>query len=97
MYLRKMKKLDNAIEEVYEMALVELEKLARTVLRSNDKSHYFLMAMGTHYFMDINRNILYDLPNQNKLDEFINEYNSFLGLTGVPMTFSVNGKIITDW
>lgn len=91
-----MKNIDLLIRKADSIAIKEVERLARNVLKANNKTHKFTMAMGTYFFQDKDGEILYNFESK-RLNNFIMEYDSMLKLTGNPMMFTAKSKITTDW
>lgn len=108
--------MEKQVKEHYnkavEIALENVEKMARNILRRHKHIDYFVMAMGTYYFVDKNGNIV-DTHTEvyrnggyshddakayfKPLNDFIGRWNEYLKLTGNPMKLTAKGKIITDW
>jgi len=92
-----------------ELAVKEVERLARFVLSSNPNELLsFMMCMGSFFFNDKkdeiihacvgdNEKYLKSLSGYNQLVGFIYKWDEYFGLTGTAMTFTANGKTITDW
>jgi len=93
---RVREKLDNSFSEAAELAVAEVERLARVELRRNKKLSTFTMAMGTYYF-SVKNFILYDYDEAEVLDDFIAEYDKDFHMTGSPMHFTATGEKIFDW
>lgn len=106
----------NMIEENYNNAvdfvLIEVEKIARNILKKHSNLDYFIMATGTYFFVDKNkenietyteiyRNGGYSFDDSfsyfKPLNDLISEWDECLKLTGYSMKFTATGKIITDW
>lgn len=88
--------IDSLFNQADKLVIVEVERLARNVLLSNNKAHSFMMAMGTYFFMDKDRNNLNNFDSK-RLDNFIMKYDRKFKVTGYAMTFTAKGKIIYDW
>lgn len=86
---------ENILEKATELCLIEIEKIARSIMSKNKKLKKFTMAMGT-YFFSYENGVAHDYENK-KLDDFISKYDNELKLTGCAMMFSEKGDIITDW
>lgn len=88
-----------------EIALKEVERLPRKILKQHKHLDYFLMAMGTYFVVDNKREIIDTWDGKGnptykyfkELNDFISEWDSILKLTGNPMKFTATGEIITDW
>lgn len=105
--------VDLHYQKAVDMALWEVEMMARDILEQHKNLKYFVMAMGTYYFVDKKENIIdtteeYMTANYHyrwrdskpyfaNLNEFIGKWDSVLKLTGNPMKFTATGEIITDW
>lgn len=89
-----------------EIALLEMEKLAREILRKNKTLKEFVNAMGSCFFTTYEGDTI-DLweygtsrltkPSFKKLADLIMEWDDYLKLTGEPMRFTATGEKITDW
>lgn len=108
--------MKNSIQHFYdkacELAVQEVEKEARKILREHKHLDYFIMAMGTYYFVDKKgQNIDTQQPCKRnghnswdhsfkyfeKLTNLICEWDEYLKITGNAMKFTADGKVITDW
>ncbi len=92
--------IDNLIEKADQLALAEVERLARKIMRRNPKSiTCFCMAMGYATFYDKNGSLDDNDHRTRELDDFIGTWDRILHLTGTPM--KIEGKwdspVITDW
>lgn len=92
--------IDSLLNRASELADNHIEQLARNVLKSK-KLREFVMAMGGYFFTDSKDNIIYtnDLSSDaaKELDDFINQWDRELKVTGSPMRFTRTGPKITDW
>jgi hypothetical protein len=92
-----------------DLAVKEVERLARQVLKNNPKELLnFTMCMGSYFFSDTKDEIIHTvvgdnekfmegLKGYNELVNFIMKWDEYFGLTGTPMTFTAEGEMITDW
>ena len=92
-----------------ELAVKEVERLARLVLSSNPNELLsFMMCMGSFFFNDNNDEIIHitmgenerfmrSLTGYNQLVNFIYKWDDYFGITGTAMTFTANGETVTDW
>lgn len=90
------KKLLKKYKEMYEEAIEYVKLLVVDKFKKNNNIHYFVIAMGTYFFVDIHGNILHDFKYK-RLDDFISDWNGELKLTGAGFKMYRDGKIITDW
>lgn len=102
------KRLDAVRNDAIHEVIVE----ARKIMAKHPHLVEFLMAMGTYYFIDNRGEIVSTLDEHRangnyvmrdskayfkKLNDFINEWDEILKLTGEGMRFKLIGKIVTDW
>jgi len=97
-------KIDKHYKIATDTALIEVERLARKILKKNKSLHEFIMAMGSYFFTltkdttwhisstDMDR----DLDTYGDLVEFMDEWDD-LKLTGEAMRFTATGPKITNW
>lgn len=89
-----IKKSEEIIDQAIEIALKEVQRIARKELHSNKKLKRFTMYMGTYFFSDSDGPIFgYECQ---ELDSFIDKYCD-LHLTGCAMSFTKNGEVLTNW
>ena len=82
------------------VGLNAIEKTARKILSQHSNLEWFMMAMGTAFFIDKNGtmyNSLYSEEYMNPLYDFLNQFDSILHLSGNPMKFTATGGKITNW
>lgn len=103
------KEIQKHFDIANDLAVKEVERLAREVLRKNPKELLkFTMCMGSYLFCDNkdeiihtqvggNEEFLQGREGYNELVEFIAKWDDYFGLTGTPMTFTAEGETITDW
>lgn len=91
--------IDTLINNATAIALKEVERLARKILKRNNKSFTgFCMGMGTTSFYDKNGPVDDLDPRIKELEDFVWSWNKFLYLTGTPMKLdSWDGELKTDW
>lgn len=105
-----MEKIDKQLNEMYnnmcDIALAEVEILARSILKKNPTLKEFVNAMGVCFFTTYDGNTVdlweYGTSNItrksfNDLANLINDWDSILKLTGESMRFTATGEKITDW
>ena len=81
-----------------DLALIEVERLARKILVEHSNLDEFVMGMGEAFFSDGYENLAIDERAYMKpLRDFIGEWDDVLKLTGTPMRFTATGKKVTDW
>jgi hypothetical protein len=93
---------DKKIEELYnqcsDLAIERIEEIARDILKKHPKLDEYCQGMGTWDFTDKKGNLIdNDNPICKSLDDFMQEWDSYLHLTGAPMRFTAISKKITDW
>jgi hypothetical protein len=93
------KQIEQKILEASEICLAEIERRARKILATHPNLDEFLMGMGTVFFSTKDgQNIsLYDRAYMKSLDDFINDWDHDLHITGEPMRFTATGPVTTKW
>lgn len=111
-----MNKIDKQIEYHYQkatdIALKEVERLAREILKEHPEFKEFIMAMGSYFFTtkkkgeiistweNVYKGNRYVKENAKdcfvELNDFIRKWDD-LKLTGCGMRFTATGKVVTDW
>lgn len=96
MATKASKNVEKLLDEAFDIAIAEVERLARKVL---ERPTYveFVMAMGTWVFVDKNGNHVDDASCMKELTDFIDEWNDSLKLTGWPMRFKKDEQVNHDW
>lgn len=91
--------IQSYLDSASEVAIKEVERIARKTMRAYPEITCFCMAMGTAHFYDADGPMCEPNDKRSKeLDDFLDEYDQFLKITGRPMRLdSHNGKICTDW
>ena len=79
-----------------EMAIHEVERLAREHLQQNEYLNEFVIAMGTYFFKGQDGEICYD-ETCKPLDDLIDKFDEIFSLTGHSMRFTAESKITTHW
>ena len=112
-----MDKINDQLDELYsqmeKIASIEVERLARDILKKNKSLHEFVMGMGTWFFTYKNGETIspyetrmngsfeyYTILSRRSfkpLADFMGEWNDILKLTGESMRFTATSKKITDW
>jgi len=108
-----MNKVSYLYSTTCKYAVMEVEKLARKILRDHPHLDEFVMAMGTFFFTDKKGNSIatWDsklMPNYEyrtfdtrkyfkPLNDFITEWDPVLKITGEPMRFTATSPIKTNW
>jgi hypothetical protein len=85
-----------------DLAIARIEQEARTILRNHQNLDEFVMGMGICSFSTKSGGKIFldedDTPKyMTRLNEFIDKWDCYMKLTGVPMRFTATGKRITDW
>jgi hypothetical protein len=83
-----------------ELALLDVEKEARKILREHSHLEEFVMAMGSWCFWTTDGGQVdnyYDFKYLKPLVDIFEEWDEYLKLTGTPMRFTANGKKVTYW
>jgi hypothetical protein len=98
--------IDAKIQEARILAIKEVERLARGILRSDASLTEFVMGMGMASFNEVDGNGLIlgagtfsesSSTLAEELDSFLNDYDKHFGLTGTPMRFTKDGPVVTNW
>lgn len=79
-----------------EEALNHLKTLVYNKFKQNKNLNYFLIAMGTYYFVDLNGDIDYNTGTKF-IDTFITEWDDLLKLTGYGVKWFRDGSVVSDW
>lgn len=93
------KQIQPLLDKAHDIALKELERMARKAMREHPELTEFVMGMGIATFTDKNDNNI-DCNERSylkPLDDFFYEWDDKLGLTGTPMRFTADGPIETEW
>lgn len=104
-HAHRVKEIESLYMQAFESAIELVELEARNILRKNKSLDEFVMAMGSASFttkkkkgtpyydiVDLGKN-----PSFKRLNDFINQWDSYLKITGEAMRFTANGPKITDW
>ncbi len=104
------KELKRQLISIELIALNEVRRLARKVLREHPKEcHEFVMGMGLwSVYGPPPHSLEICVPGggdgwcikrkyMQPLTEFINEWDEYLKLTGTPMRFTAEGREVHDW
>lgn len=89
------KQIDSLYRQARETALKELKRLVEIKFRQNKNLDYFLIAMGSYFFVDKNNETVYD--GFKNIDNLIGEWDRYLKLTGEGVKWYADGSVITDW
>ena len=95
--------MSEAISEASNLAMKEIERIARAHLVRCNTLHEFVMCMGRHFFTDKAGNVMHcdemnlKLCDCPELHEFINSIDNELKITGVPIRFTATGLARHDW
>lgn len=92
--------LDSNIQICTDMAVIEVERLARRTMERNGRCTSFIMGMGSASFYDKHGTpIDYDEAKYLKpFYDFLDTYDRYLYLTGIPMKIEGHdGELIKDW
>jgi len=91
--------IQSYLDSASEVAIKEVERLARKTMRDNPEITCFIMAMGSASFYDADGPMCDPNDKRSKeLDDFLDKYDQFLRITGYPMRLdSHNGKLQFDW
>ena len=88
------------------LALAEIERRARQILRKHPNLAEYAQGMGTWNFLTRVKHNNYildhvdDATNLKYLAEFskfMDRQNELLRITGIPMRFTVDGPVVMDW
>jgi hypothetical protein len=92
------------LNDATDVALIEVERMARKILAEHPNLDEFIMAMGGAFFTVKDRGNgdepsiePYERRYMRTLDRFLTQWDSELHLTGIPMRFTATGTIVTSW
>jgi type II secretory pathway pseudopilin PulG len=98
--------IDAALESARTVALAEVERLARAVLRNRSSgAKIFVMCMGSATFYHADGRVL-DIENEHgrvrrwarPIYTFLDDYGDTFGLWGEPLRLdSADAEVRTDW
>ncbi len=98
------KQIDNLLNEANKIAMKEVERLARKVMKERPNLKTFCMAMGGICFYDkdgpLRRmdNQPYTRTYLKPIESFVEEFDYALKLTGQGLRLDSHaGPVITDW
>jgi len=93
------KHIEALLDAAAELAVEEVERLARDVMRKHKRCASFCMAMGTACFYDKHGTPIDDETKYLKaFDDFVNEFDRELHITGAPMKIvGADGIKQSDW
>lgn len=96
MNLKDIKKLH---KQTSQDALALVEREARNVMKHHPKLVEFVMGMGDWGFYDKRDNYLTSETTRylESFGNLIDTLDDMFGVTGEPMRFTVDGKVIKDW
>lgn len=97
---RKRNQIDLLLAKAEDLALQEIEKRARRVMREHPRCASFMMCMGSADFIDKNGEFISVDTKYlwKKFYSFLYEYDTSLHLSGCPMKIiGHDGKRLTDW
>ena len=86
--------------QAVDLALIEVERLARKILADHPNLNEFVMAGGDFMFTTKEGDDSFDpyvVAYTKSFTHFMGEWDNVLKLTGTPMRFTATGKKITDW
>jgi len=98
------KKIYSLLDDAFVVAITEVEKKARAILKRHKRCASFCMAMGSATFYEADGTPLGESYTANypaylkEFDAFIGEFDGALRLTGYPMKLKAHdGDVVTDW
>lgn len=98
------KKIDRFLAQASKVGRDEIERMARAILAGRNPATSFCMAMGGAAFYDKKGEPLDSFAGGHtprwlaRFEEFIEEYDQALRLTGNPMKIDgAEAPVITDW
>lgn len=87
-------------KELNNIAICELERIARKIMNRYKSIDTFCCAMGTWSFYDESGPLYVDDPRFKEMSEFMMEWNDNLYLTGYPLRIDRKGNELVatnDW
>lgn len=81
------------------MALKLIESEARKLMRQHPNLKEFVMTMGTAFFYDKHNQIIdsYEYRYLESFSKMLYDFDERFKVVGVPMRFTADGEMITDW
>jgi hypothetical protein len=99
-----LKQIDKWFNDASDMAITVIESKARNILKQHSNLNEFVMCMGTFFFtskkqINFSTNNIIDpvFKYMEPFYEMVWELNERFNVTGCPMRFTVNGKVISNW
>lgn len=93
------KRIEALLDAAAIVAVEEVERLARDVMKKHPRCASFCMGMGTACFYEKDGTPIGDEPKYIvAFDDFVNEFDRELHITGTPMKIvGHDGKLQHDW
>ena len=87
------------LRKAAEIAITEVELLARKILAEHPELKEFVMGNGGAFFTRVSGRPLQveDVPYMKELNKLISDWDRVLNITGAPMRFTVSGPRRTSW
>ena len=87
------------LDKAHDIALKELERMARKAMKQHPELREFVMGMGGYFFNDQDNNHVYpeECEYLYSINDFMMEWDSVLKLSGNAIRFTVDGPIETEW
>lgn len=87
------------LKDATDLALEEIERRARKILKGKNAAATFYMAMGTAtFYARDGKHLDPEVSYLVSFYEFLEEFDDILKLTGEPMRLlSADGPVATDW
>jgi hypothetical protein len=93
-------KIQSCLDRADEMAMAEVERLARQVLERCPTLDEFVMGMGMVIFTlkDGGGSLyVFEVKAAKKLNDFLDQWDPILKLTGTPVRLTAEGKACSGW
>jgi hypothetical protein len=92
-------RIQSCLNRADEIAMAEVERLARQVLKRCTSFDEFVMGMGIASFtLKDGRSVFTgEVKAAKKLNDFLSRWDRDLKLTGSPIRFTAEGKAYFDW
>ncbi len=93
------KEMETLINRAFDLGIDEIERRARKILAGHPNLVEFVMAMGGAIFTTKDNQTLgtNEREYMKPVENFINEWDHSLHLTGHPMRFTATGPVVNEW
>ena len=94
-----LEQADQWVSKASRLASLEVERLARKILKDNPEFKEFVMANGTWFFTmsDGVTGLMDNDPRCHDLAWYVDQWDDSLRITGESMRFTATGPKVTNW